>query len=96
MYEPCQVNDSGQIWHTPCGWTTDVQTSGNIVKCCKCGGMFEWRDGHYIVVAPTGPVASSLRVAGNVVMTVGKIVIGLGLLAFAMGAISQRDDCDCD
>jgi hypothetical protein len=52
---PCRVNASGQIMHEPCGWTTDVQGTGNAVRCCKCGSRFEWRDGHFFPATPVNP-----------------------------------------
>ena len=96
MNKPCQVNSAGQIKHEPCGWTTDVQRMGSVVLCCKCGSRFEWRDGHFFAVVPTNPALRTLRVAGKALATAGKIVLGLAILAFGMGAVSQRDDCDCD
>jgi hypothetical protein len=90
MKKPCQVNSAGQIKREPCGWTTDVQRTGNVVRCCQCASRFEWRDGYFFPAVPT------LRVAGKAVATAGKIVLGLAILALGMGAVSQRDDCDCD
>src|SRR5262249_55483549 len=79
---PCRVNASGQIMHEPCGWTTDVQRTGNAVRCCKCGGLFEWRDGQFFPAAPVNPALATLRAAGKAVATVGQVALGLAVLAF--------------
>jgi hypothetical protein len=72
-----------------------VRRTGTAVRCCKCGGLFEWRDGHFYPAAPVNPALATLLAAGKAVATVGQAVLGLAALAFGMWAVS-RDDCDCD